>query len=325
MAPFLPALKREIEFVVEHLPVEPKTVFFGGGTPSALSLSQLDLLNQFWPWKGTAEFTLEANPMTISESKAEMLQKLGLNRISLGVQAFDEASLKLLGRTHRAADVIQTVQRLRQSGFRNINIDLMFALPGQSVETWQASVQQALELEPEHISLYELTYEEDTEFLERLEAGDLKLESTGRVMHEWAIETLTKYGFLHYEVSNFAMPGREAEHNQACWRGEDYLGLGPSACSTIGRHRWKTVPDIHRYGENPLEREWEILDLATQHKEKVMLGLRTNQGVPRAWIEGREELLNDLEQQHFLQRTQNRIVLTSRGRLIADTITGELL
>jgi len=204
MAPFLPALEREIQFVCEHLPLELETVFFGGGTPSALSVSQLETMSSFWPWKHVPEFTLEANPMTISARKAEKLQELGVNRISLGVQAFDESSLKTLGRTHRAPDVVSTVQRLRQSGFQNINIDLMFALPGQSLETWQASLQQTLELEPEHISLYELTYEEDTEFLERLETGKLKIESTGRVMHEWAIETLESYGFEHYEVSNFA-------------------------------------------------------------------------------------------------------------------------
>ncbi|MEM6886400.1 MAG: radical SAM family heme chaperone HemW, partial [Verrucomicrobiota bacterium] len=271
------------------------------------------------------EFTLEANPLTISARKAERLQELGVNRISLGVQAFDEHSLKLLGRTHRAPDVVKTVRRLRESGFENINIDLMFALPGQSMETWQASLQQALELEPEHISLYELTYEEDTEFLERLQAGELMLESTGRAMHEWAIATLELSGFEHYEVSNFAKPGRQARHNQACWQGEDYLGLGPSACSTIGRHRWKTVADIHRYGKDPLEREWEVLDPETQRKEKVMLGLRTNQGVPAEWIAGQDELLEDLEKQSLLQRNQNRIILTTRGRMVADTITGELI
>ncbi len=325
MAPFLPALQRELEFVCEHFPLQVETVFLGGGTPSALSVSQFDELSRFWPWKSVAEFTLEANPMTISERKAERLLELGVNRISLGVQAFDEKSLKLLGRTHRAADVEKTVHRLRQSGFKNINIDLMFALPGQAMDVWQQSLMQALALEPDHISLYELTYEEDTEFLERLEAGELKPESTGQQMHEWAITTLAAHGFDHYEVSNFARAGKEAKHNQACWAGEDYIGLGPSACSTVGQHRWKTVPDIHAYGQDPLQREWEMLDAATQQKERVMLGLRTDTGIRREWIVGKESILEELQKQSLLQLKQDRIILTSRGRMVADSITEELI
>ncbi|MEM1158656.1 MAG: radical SAM family heme chaperone HemW [Verrucomicrobiota bacterium] len=325
MAPFLPALEREVEAIREYLPVLPETIFFGGGTPTALSVSQLTEMGRFWPWKEVMEFTMEANPMTVSSRKAETLQELGVNRISLGVQAFDETSLQLLGRTHRAPDVVKTFRRLRQYGFNNINIDLMFALPGQSMQTWQSSLQQALELEPDHISLYELTYEEDTEFLEKLQAGLLQEESTGQEMHEWAIELLHSNEFVNYEVSNFARTGKEARHNLACWAGEDYIGLGPSACSTVGRHRWKTVADIHRYGNNPLEREWEIMDESTRRQEKIMLGLRTNRGIPGEWIQDREQLVENLEQDRFLRRDQDRIVLTSRGLLVADSITEELL
>jgi oxygen-independent coproporphyrinogen-3 oxidase len=325
MSPFLPALEQEIEFICEHLPIEPETVFFGGGTPSALSVSQLEALSRFWPWKSVNEFTIEANPMTISERKAECLRELGVNRISLGVQAFDEQSLQLLGRTHRAPDVRKTVRRLRASGFENISIDLMFALPGQSVATWKDSLEHALALEPEHVSLYELTYEEDTEFLKRLESGDLKQEATGQEMHEWAIETLAAHGFSHYEVSNFALPGREARHNQACWAGEDYVGLGPSACSTVGLHRWKTVPDIHAYGNDPLVREWEHLDSALQQQERIMLGLRTSSGIDKDWIHGKDDFLAELEKQGLLEKSQHRIILNSRGRLVADSITEELI
>lgn len=325
MAAFLPALEQEIHFVEQSFCIEPQTVFWGGGTPSALSIKHLTAIEQFWPWKKVPEFTLEANPMTISSRKAEVLQQLGVNRISLGVQAFDEASLQLLGRTHRAQEVAKTVQRLRRSGFANINIDLMFALPGQSMGTWKSSVQQALELEPDHISLYELTYEEDTEFLERLHAGKLMRETTGAEMHRWAIEELTQYGFIHYEVSNFAKPGKEAQHNQACWAGEDYLGLGPSACSTVGHHRWKTVADIGAYAEDPLSREWELLDPEIRQQEKLMLGLRTNRGIDRTWVRGKDDFLSELEKQSLLQNRHDRIILTSRGLLVADTITEELL
>jgi len=322
---FLPALAREMEDACEHFTIQPRTVFFGGGTPSALSLGQFKELLSFWPWTGVEEFTLEANPMTISPAKARLLCDLGVNRISLGVQAFDGPTLKKLGRTHSSEEVKRSFQRLRDSGFENINIDLMFAVPGQSPDAFMAGLEEALALEPDHFSLYELTYEEDTEFLERLEAGELSIETTGEEIHRRAIERLADAGFRHYEVSNFARPGREARHNQACWRGEDYIGFGPSATSTVEKRRWKNVADISRYKQNPLERIPDELDEAARHRERVFLGLRTDQGIPADWVSGRDGFLNQLSNEGLLHERENRIVLSSRGLMLADAIAGELI
>lgn len=325
MSGFLNALRSELEDALEQYEIEPRTVFFGGGTPSALSVSQFRELASFWPWTEVEEFTLEANPMTISPKKAGILRDLGVNRISLGVQAFDEASLKLLGRTHSAEDVLGSFGRLRDAGFDNINIDLMSALPGQPVDVWMEGLEQALALGPEHLSLYELTYEEDTEFLSRLEAGELKAETSGEEIHRRAIELLTSRGYRHYEVSNFALPGREARHNQACWRGEDYIGFGPGATSTVAGRRWKTVPDIALYKENPQQREFEALDAPTRQRERILLGLRTDEGIPAAWIKRKDDWLERLENEGLLFRAGERIVLTARGLMLADAITGELI
>ncbi len=325
MRPFLPALQREVEWSIPRLAIKPETVFFGGGTPSALSLSQIRELDAWWPWHHIPEFTWETNPMTVSAAKIEALQHLGVNRISLGVQAFDVASLQLLGRTHRASDVVTTVQRLRHGGLHNINIDLMFALPGQSMQTWRESVEQALALKPTHMSLYELTYEEDTEFLQKVSLGDLVPSDLGREMHLWAIEFLTEQGFRHYEVSNFARPGFEAAHNLACWRGSDYVGFGPSACSTVGLQRWRTVADITVYAANPLQREWEPLDPSVRRSEQIILGLRTCEGIPRDWLSDRDSLVQDFASQGWLTCECDRVILTSSGMMVADSILDHFL
>ncbi|MEM6821557.1 MAG: coproporphyrinogen-III oxidase family protein, partial [Verrucomicrobiota bacterium] len=244
---------------------------------------------------------------------------------SLGVQAFDQGSLKVLGRTHSANDVVESVQILRRAGFANINIDLMFNLPGQTVEIWKDSLQQAVALEPDHLSLYQLTYEEDTDFFEKLRRGEMKEEPLGREMYARGIEYLGRHGYEHYEISNFARPGFEARHNQACWRGEDYLGLGPSACSTVGEWRWQTVSDISAYGQDPLQRKWEPLAPETRQQERVILGLRTREGIPRGWISGKDRFLEEMENQGLLLVRSQRIILTPEGRMIADSILEEIV
>lgn len=325
MKGFLSALGREVSDAVRHYSIQPQTVFFGGGTPSALSVGQCEKLMSFWPWERVEEFTFEANPMTISTAKAGLLTELGVNRISLGVQAFDSPTLTKLGRTHSAEDVKRSFRRLRDCGFGNINIDLMFSVPGQSPDIFMKGLEEALALEPDHLSLYELTYEEDTEFLRRLESGELSLETTGEVIHRRAIERLADAGFRHYEVSNFARPGREAKHNQAYWAGEDYIGFGPSATSTVGNRRWKNVAEISRYKENPLERSADVLDESARFRERMFLGLRTDRGISSDWVQGKDAFLHQLENEGLLRRKEGRIVLTSRGLMVADAIAGELI
>jgi oxygen-independent coproporphyrinogen-3 oxidase len=326
---FLPALQQELAWARREFDLRPTTIFFGGGTPTALSLSQLESLFAHWPFQGVDEFTFEANPLTISPAKAAVLRAAGVNRISLGVQAFDEQALRLLGRTHRREGIHASMRSLRRAGFSNINIDLMFSLPGQTLDDWQATLREAVALEPNHISTYNLTYEEDTEFLHRFQRGEFtQEESLNRDMAEAAVDILGAAGFHPYEISNFARPGFECHHNAAIWDGASYLGLGPSACSTIGNVRWKNTPHTQTYahtlaatGAPP--REFELLTPAQRHQERILLGLRTTRGIPAAWIAS-APALPDLLEEGLLESAGDRYRLTRAGRLVADSIT-ELL
>ena len=330
MRDFVPSLLAELKWARENFDLQPETIFFGGGTPTALSVSQLETLFADWPWRAVREFTFEANPLTISPRKAKTLRLAGVNRISLGAQAFDEPSLKILGRTHNADDVRKTVEILRTAGFGNVNLDLMFALPGQTFAQWQSSLLAAVELQPEHISAYNLNYEEDTEFFNKLKAGVWRVEETQeKDFFSYAGEFLAQHGFGHYEISNYARAGFESIHNQAYWLGADYLGLGPGACSTVGWQRWKTVANNQLYtstlmakGE-PL-REIEPLTADTKRAEKILLGLRTRDGVATSLLAERRDVLTNLEREGLITVLSDRAALTTKGKLVADSVT-ELL
>ena len=326
---YLPALRSELAWARDHYNHQPTTIFFGGGTPSALSVPQLKELFEGWPWKDTLEFTMEANPLTISEAKAALLRAVGVNRISLGAQAFDEPSLKILGRTHCADDIRKSVTILRQAGFKNINIDLMFALPGQTLEQWQGSLQNALKLNLEHISAYNLNYEEDTEFFGKLQSGALHINQTHeRDFFCRGSELLEAAGYDHYEISNLALPGFASTHNQAYWNGSDYIGLGPGACSTVGLERWQNPSDTRAYAASLLTgqpcRVMEPLTPAVKLSERVLLGLRTRAGIPLNFIPGKNEILTDLQKEGLIVLSSDRVALTREGRLVADSVT-ELL
>jgi oxygen-independent coproporphyrinogen III oxidase len=330
MKDFVPSLLAELKWARENFDLQPETIFFGGGTPTALSVGQLELLFADWPWREVREFTFEANPLTISPRKAEVLRLAGVNRVSLGAQAFDEATLKTLGRTHNAEDVRKTVKILRAAGFSNINLDLMFALPGQTFEQWRGSLLAAMELKPEHISAYNLNYEEDTEFFNKLKAGVWRVEeSAEKDFFGYAEEFLAQHGFAHYEISNYARDGYESIHNQAYWRGADYLGLGPGACSTVGLQRWQNIANTQLYAKSltatgePL-REIEPLTTTTKSAEKILLGLRTSEGVNLSLLADKKDALTNLEQEGLITILCNYATLTRKGKLVADSVT-ELL
>ena len=201
------------------------------------------------------EFTLEVNPATVTPEKAAAWRAAGVNRISLGAQSFDAEMLKVLGRQHAPGDIAETCALLREHGFDNINIDLMFALPSQAEAKWEETLQAALACAPQHISAYALTYEEDTPFFEKLQRGEWRQDEEREIaMFERTREVLAAAGFIDYEISNFAQTGFESQHNLGYWRGADYLGLGPSACSTIGDQRWRNVPDTRRLRGTPRRR-----------------------------------------------------------------------
>ena len=193
---------------------------------------------------------MEANPGSVSPRKAEALRNLGVNRISLGVQSWDDELLKLLGREHNAAQAEDSFHILRQAGFTNLNIDLMFGLPGQTLAQWETTLRKTIALGPEHISTYCLTYEEGTEFFARQVRGEFREDpdSDARFL-ESAMQLLESAGFEHYEISNYARAGYASSHNRGYWAGEDYLGIGPSAFSTVGLERYQNVSDYRRYSD----------------------------------------------------------------------------
>jgi oxygen-independent coproporphyrinogen-3 oxidase len=327
---FCQALGRELQETTDLL---PSTIYFGGGTPTALKSSQLEVIlcafHQRLDLSELYEWTIEANPGSVSARKAALLKKFAINRISLGVQSWDNDLLNLLGREHNAAQAEESFRIFRDAGFSNISIDLMFALPGQTETQWHGSLQKTIMLEPEHISTYCLTYEEDTEFLARFKRGEFVTDEEREAgFLEMAMITLEQAGYEHYEVSNYARPGFRSEHNQAYWRGEDYVGLGPSAFSTRGFERWQNIADHIEYtrrlfaNESPVA-SIERLTPEMKRTERIALGLRTAEGISADIISINRT--HALSRAGLLRHGTDRVVLTSAGKLLADSIAEELL
>jgi oxygen-independent coproporphyrinogen-3 oxidase len=330
VARFCEAILAELARPAALFVLRPKTIFFGGGTPTALTTAQLDsLLRGFHAQVDLSElreWTFEANPGSVSERKARLLRDHGVNRISLGVQSFDDALLQLLGREHSAAQAETSFDLLRRSGFENLNIDLMFGLPGQKLAQWEATLQRALALGPDHISAYCLTYEEDTDFFRRHARGEFRTDAEADAdFFTRAAELLGAAGFEQYEVSNYARPGFESVHNRAYWSGHDYLGLGPSAVSTVGLRRWQNISDYRAYADRLLTGETastgdEILTPQMKRSEAVALSLRTNWGVPAAWVDDRPNEVEEFVRLGLMQSKAERYVLTPAGRFLADSV-----
>ena len=288
------ALIRELELVAHDL--RPATVFFGGGTPSILNLRQwreilqtLERLNLL----GTAEWTIESNPATVSLDKAKLWRDFGVNRVSMGVQSLDEDLLDRLGRIHSREMVFKSYEILRRAGFDNLNLDLMFAIPGQTLEIWNRTLDEALALGSEHLSCYEVIYEEDTPLFAQLAAGKIAPdEDLACVMHETLVERAADSGFVQYEIANFArgrnggeVPSRACLHNVNYWRGGSYYGLGPSAAGYARGVRTKNWSNTQLYcerlerGERAIEAVEELSALK-RAGEAAAFGLRMNAGWP---------------------------------------------
>lgn len=328
---YLGALRQEMDWARKQFQVHPDTIFWGGGTPTALSPTQLEELFQYWPWQAEREFTIEANPETITSKKADLLLKKGITRVSLGVQAFDQATLQTLGRTHERSTVKRVMKILRDSGHQNISIDLMFNVPGQREDQWVQSIEQAIELNPEHLSTYNLTYEEDTEFYEKLSSGQWQDDDEkGNEFYHLVMERLDAAGYRQYEISNFAKPGYECLHNQSIWEGHDYLGLGTGAVSTISNQRRKNPGQIDAYAQHVASgmgawEENEVIDEGKREEEQILLGLRTSQGIPFQIISGHAETVDDLRQEGYILNQSGQITLTRKGRVVVDEITKLLI
>lgn len=310
------------------------TLYFGGGTPSAIPPGQLNRIttNAKSAVAPDAEITAEANPN--DRKHFEKLYEHGINRLSLGVQAFTDRALKALGRFHTASDAIVAFQAARDVGFKNISVDLMYGAPGQTPEEWATSIQRAIELCPEHISVYGLTIEPQTNFARRFQKGKLDVppETDQAEMYIYAIDQLEAAGYTHYEISNFAQPGFASRHNLNYWHDRPYLGVGLSAHSYLDNRRSWNVRGITTYIQRieatgyALEREEQLTP--TQHiMERVMLGLRQRRGLCADFLSHPKihKQYIAMANQHLLEQIDNRIRLTRQGLLFADLVCTELV
>lgn len=323
---FLDAVLAESERRGSQL--KPQTIFFGGGTPTALTKPQLEYLirglQERIDFSDMQEFTIEMNPATVSLEKAALLRSLGVNRVSMGVQSWDPILLTTLGRVHSLQQAQKSYEILREAGFENINLDLIFGIPGQTPEQWRASLERTIALEPHHASAYCLTYEEDTEYFLRMCHGEYRPdESLDADFFEIAMDTLEAAGFYRSEISNYSKPGYECGHNLAYWLGADYLGLGPSAFSTVSFSRWRNVSDTAAYvsliqaGLDPADFREELTE-DTRRAECIAFSLRTNRGVPtQALPASKAEEFADLG---LLVRSREKWHLTRKGKLLADSV-----
>ena len=315
-----------------HEPI--RTLYIGGGTPSTLTVDSLQLIvdslleseggNQARP----KEITLEVNPGDVTLEKAQAWRAMGINRLSMGVQSFDDTLLQLIGRRHTAQQAREAVATAQAAGFDNISIDLMYALPSQTIQQWQKDVAQALQLGVQHISTYGLIYEEGTHLTNLLEQGIIEAvdEDTELQMYDYLVEQLTMNGFVHYEVSNFSLPGRQSQHNSSYWNNTPYLGLGAGAHSYDSNTRTWNVSDLDEYIQQAinhrLQPEKEELTAEDKHTERVMLGLRTNQGVSVEDVQ--LDKAQPYLQQRLLKQEGNRLIATTQGWHILNRIIEDL-
>lgn len=324
--------------------VEVDTVFVGGGTPTHLSpdllQSLFQLIGQHFHPKVNAEISVEANPDGLDTERLDVLKEHGVNRLSLGVQSFDDAVLKTLERTHTGAQAVETVQRCQQ-WFPNVSLDLIFGVPGQSLTSWQQILGVATSLPVRHISTYGLTFEKDTPFFRREQHGQLKKtpDELERQMYLDAISHLTDAGLRHYEVSNFAQPGFECRHNMVYWNADEYFAFGPGAASYLNGVRRTNVRSVVRWlkawqqNESAVEDSEELTN-EEKAREAIMLALRMRLGLNVRAFEQRfglnfKDLAGAALQQHldngFLTRQADYVSLTTEGLLIADTIISDFL
>ena len=332
---FCEALVSELRRHLQDLPVRPTTIYFGGGTPTALTTAQLEfVLNGFrdaLDLSDLIEWTIEANPGSVSATKATLLRRLGINRISLGVQSWDDDLLQLLGREHNAQQAAQSFEIFRGAGFANINVDLMFGLPGQTIDQWRETLERTIELKPEHISTYCLTYEEDTEFFLRHARGEFRQDSDADAeFFQLTMSSLEDTGYEHYEISNYARPGFRSAHNRAYWSGADYLGIGPSAFSTIGFARWQNVTDFRQYSDAILAGKSAIgskEDLTEEMKraERIALSLRTDAGANAKLLDRFPNQVGEFVKLGLLQKRGGNFILTRAGKALADSVAAEFV
>lgn len=346
MPQYIDALCRELEIRKDYLEGEQiETIYWGGGTPSQLNEELFEqvfhTIDANYQVSDEAEVTLEANPDDLTPAYIDMLRKLPFNRLSMGIQTFDDRTLKLLNRRHTVQQAIEAFENCRKAGFKNISIDLMYGLPGETTESWERDLQQAVRLNPEHISAYHLIYEEGTPLWTLREQHrvaeadeDLSLNLFTQLIHR-----LKENGYVHYEISNFCLPGFHSKHNSSYWTGKKYLGCGASAHSYNGSSRQWNVASLNKYIEGISENnnsvsEKEVLDRYTRYNDFVITTLRTCWGM--SLVRLKDDFGNELYdyclrmakpylKQGTLSLSDNILRLTDKGIFISDGIMSDLL
>ena len=316
------------------------TIYLGGGTPSQLTIPQLrqifDTIYIYNKVENDAEVTIEVNPDDVTPAFATAIQQLPINRISMGAQTFNDERLHFLRRRHSSLQVHQAIETLRQSGFQNISIDLMYGFPNQTLEEWQADIDEALQLNVEHISTYCLMYEEGTPLYRLLEQGQVAEidEELERKMYFSLINCLESAGYEHYEISNFARPGYRSRHNSSYWKGIPYIGIGAAAHSFDIQTRSWNIADIQQYiaamkqGERRFEAE--TLDEDTRYNDNVTVALRTCEGLDLSTLTDKQRTYcKNNAQRHMeaglLKLTGNQLSLTKEGLFVSDMIMSDLM
>ncbi|MBQ8948754.1 MAG: radical SAM family heme chaperone HemW [Prevotella sp.] len=342
---YVDAVCREMELRGERIESSEErisTIYLGGGTPSQLTIEQLRQLfiyiNKVYPLTSNTEITIEVNPDDVTAEYAALLQQFPINRISMGIQTFDDQRLRFLHRRHTATQAIEAVDRLRAAGFQNISIDLMYGFPGETLADWEADIEAALALNVEHLSAYCLMIEEGTPLYRMLRQhkGDCPQcvdEETERSMYYTLIDRLAAADYEHYEISNFARPDFRSRHNSSYWNGTPYIGLGAAAHSYDGRSRSWNVADITAYIEG-IEQgkrlfEEELLDDDTRYNDTITVTLRTKEGLDLS-------LLSDKHKDYCMKNARrylddglleltSHLRLTRRGLFVSDMVMSDLM
>ena len=321
-----------------------ETIYLGGGTPSTLSIEQLqricDTIYASYNISATPEVTIECNPDDLTPEFLAQLKQLPFNRISMGVQSFNDTQLKRLGRRHDADKARAAVHNARAAGYENISIDLIFALPGSTITEWEHDLDCAIALHPDHLSAYNLTYEEGTPLHRALERGDFAelSEEENIEQFQMLITKMKEAGYRHYEISNFALPGCESRHNSSYWNDTPYIGCGAAAHSYDGTSRQWNIADIKEYikGIESGDPRFEIEELTEEERynDTILTRLRTADGLPLAWM--KEKFCNKLNR-HMQRAAEKEIVLgnlkeengslslTEKGIFISDAVIRELI
>lgn len=342
---FLSGLRSETE---QHRAAFPgrvfSTIYIGGGTPTSLSPGQIktlfDILSPAFRWSPDAEVTVEANPNTVSGPLFSLLLERGVTRLSIGVQSFSDDMLRALGRAHDAQEAVDSVQAARLAGFRNIGIDLIYGMPGQSAALWKETVERAIGLAPEHVSAYCLSLDEGSTFQRMAAEGSLRMPDEDEVagMYEFAVKRLGGAGYLQYELSNFALPGFECRHNSNYWDRGEYLGLGPGAWSFLDGRRRCTIADLPEYVRRlsaglPIFDQEDLPGAEGAAQERLFLGLRTMRGVDLRRFRqdfgstAYERLVRNLAVPRtagLVRISNGRLRLTGPGRVLADEAVRKL-